>query len=176
VKVRYRHVEGIANQVREQHRDSKKVPVPVEELIRLQDIQVTSSKLDEEVSGLSLVEGGVRIISVRSTDSKKRRRFTLAHELGHLLLHHDQSVNVFHGDAVYYRDRLSSQGDSWREIEANHFAACLLMPEELLLKALKAKVPKGGAIRDETIEELATDFDVSVQAMSIRLANLGMDR
>jgi Zn-dependent peptidase ImmA (M78 family) len=61
----------------------------------------------------------------------------------------------------------------WREIEANHFAACLLMPKKELMHEL-ISLSREGSINENAIENLAKRFDVSVQAMSVRLAVLGV--
>jgi len=69
-----------------------------------------------------------------------------------------------------FRDEKSSEGSDRREIEANHFAACLLMPEELV----ELEIEKLGRDLDESdIETLAQIFEVSPIAMSIRLSALG---
>lgn len=69
-----------------------------------------------------------------------------------------------------YRNNNSSTGESYREIEANSFAAALLMPKKLLQKELINNTQK---ISDIKIKSLAKKFEVSTQAMSIRLINLG---
>jgi Zn-dependent peptidase ImmA (M78 family) len=59
-----------------------------------------------------------------------------------------------------------------KEIEANQFAASLLMPSRLL----RAQVLEMGGrpLTEEQIEELARSFEVSVQAMTIRLTTLDL--
>lgn len=94
----------------------------------------------------------------------QRRRFTLAHELGHHLLRHSAS---FHLD---FFDAGGSAGDApgynWQhERAANEFAANLLMPAELVRRE---------SVHRGAIDELAVTFDVSRQAMAFRLASLGL--
>ncbi len=99
------------------------------------------------------------LIQYRSTESNVRQRFTIAHELGHFVLGH--------GGA--YRDspdEFSLTNHNPLEIEANRFAAELLMPEDVLSYLV---VKKG--IND--IAKLADMLQVSQVAMQYRLKNLG---
>lgn len=68
------------------------------------------------------------------------------------------------------RDANASLGQYADEVEANSFAACLLMDERTLRDAVEGL---GRTPRRSDFERLASDFDVGVQAMSIRLEGLG---
>ena len=95
----------------------------------------------------------------------------MAHELGHFLLHKDKS-NVFLDEApIFFRDERSSDGSEREEIEANAFAAALLMPEEILREIIRNKPLD--AQDDVAVRRLATQFGVSIQALTIRLTRLG---
>lgn len=69
------------------------------------------------------------IIYISPFQSTERRKFTIAHELGHLFLHMGYRINSDlwnkQMDATYYR-----AGDSLLEYQANEFAAALLMPKK----------------------------------------------
>ena len=83
-----------------------------------------------------------------------------------------QNVHFDHNFRVHMRDDLSSQGIDESEIEANLFAAELLMPAAFLEHDLK----KAGVvyfIDDDVISNLAHKYGVSTQALLIRLKNLG---
>lgn len=144
------------------------------ELIEEQGISYLNKNLGPKIYGASKVTSSVRAISVNSENSQNRQRFSAAHELGHVLLHQEKGLNI--SDRLLYksemfRDEKSSEGSDWREIEANFFAACLLMPKDLLEREI-AKL--GGLIVDEDeLSELATIFKVSTVAMTIRLSSLG---
>jgi Zn-dependent peptidase ImmA (M78 family) len=75
---------------------------------------------------------------------------------------------------VNFRDAKSGLAVDSEEIEANQFAAELLMPKDFVVteiqKALKKHETHDG---DTIIGELAKAFDVSTQAMEYRLKNLG---
>lgn len=73
---------------------------------------------------------------------------------------------------VNLRDETSSLATSSEEIAANQFAASLLMPREWIHDAVDAAVGKLSSSR--LVEELATQFGVSTQAMEFRLINLGL--
>jgi Zn-dependent peptidase ImmA (M78 family) len=119
-------------------------------------------------------------IIVNETNAKVRQRFTIAHELGHLLLHRYTTPHADAGYKVRFRDQASSTGSVGEEIEANQFAAALLMPEELILSYLaKVGFDYASAETDETavIEKLAAianKFKVSIQSLSFRIANLAV--
>jgi Zn-dependent peptidase ImmA (M78 family) len=68
------------------------------------------------------------------------------------------------------RSSRSAEGTDQREVEANQFAACLLMPRALVQAAIELD---GGVVSEILIAELASRFKVSEQAMTIRLGALG---
>jgi Zn-dependent peptidase ImmA (M78 family) len=65
-------------------------------------------------------------------------------------------------------------GTDAEEIEANRFAAELLMPRAMVMKSVSAIVKQTAPSRDELISKLAREFDVSTDAMGYRLINLGV--
>lgn len=113
---------------------------------------------------------GTAVIGVNALESETRQRFTIAHEIGHLVLH-DAELHVDEDFGVRFRDARSGQAVDAAEIEANQFASHLLMPAAFLRKDVRAH-----AVVDlddsETIEQLARKYGVSVQAMTFRLAKL----
>ena len=85
------------------------------------------------------IKDGVPIIGVNSLHHPNRQRYTIAHELGHLELHRQlitSEVHVDKGFPVLMRDPKSATGTELHEIEANQFAAELLMPRTLIEQAL----------------------------------------
>lgn len=138
------------------------IPVNVEKVAKALGLRVFSTNLPDKVSGMLLRDKSYEspsgfVIFVEKNEPAVRQRFTAAHELGHFVLHKD-SV----GDKVTDNYLLRSDGMSNRqEVEANQFAADLLMPMDQVTKAM------GDGIT--TPKELARRFDVSEVAMSIRL-------
>ena len=87
------------------------------------------------------VNEGTPIIGVNALHHPNRQRFTIAHECGHLILHKPQITKEVHVDKalaspMLMRDSVSAAGVDEMEIEANLFAAELLMPKAILAKAL----------------------------------------
>lgn len=138
---------------------------------------VVERPLEPDISGalVPLNDGGWAIL-VNATHSPSRQRFTIAHELGHLLLH---GYTAPHADRTFkFRDARSSEGSALEEIQANQFAAELLMPRDLLLKASRSRLLDHAASDEEDsafdswVGELAKKFGVSKQAMTIRVSSL----
>jgi Zn-dependent peptidase ImmA (M78 family) len=146
-------------------------PVPVEKIAKSIGAQINYRPLDDELSGMIYVNKGVPIIGVNALHHPNRQRFTIAHEIGHFVLHHNLIVAQVHVDKqfpVLLRNGISSTGTNSEEIEANRFAAELLMPRFLLKAILKKPLD----IDDEgPIAELAQKFKVSKQALEYRIRN-----
>lgn len=172
-------IENKANELLRVHR--KLYPnFNVQELIGELGIRCVLHDFPGNISGASMTEDGVKVVTVNRGHHLNRQRFTQAHELGHILLGHDKALNISEGSIqseqendhiVLYRNDNSSLGFDWREVEANHFAACLLMPQEVL----EGEIESIGSpfLTEENITLLATKFGVSVSAMTIRLSKLG---
>jgi Zn-dependent peptidase ImmA (M78 family) len=118
------------------------------------------------------------VIGANKSHHPHRQRFTIAHELGHFLLHKGETVHVDEGRgalAINLRDSESSKGEDNEEKEANLFAAELLMPAKFLKKDLEGK--SFDLLADTTLlDGLAKKYQVSTQALTFRLANLGYIR
>jgi Zn-dependent peptidase ImmA (M78 family) len=142
-------------------------PVDVESVAQLLGAQVVYDDLEDDVSGFLLREKGVSTVAINKQHHPNRQRFTLAHECGHLFLHAQEGDRLWLDKTLYFRDG-SKSGDHFSEIEANQFAAGLLMPEELL----KACLGEAGTVTDVDVVRLALRFQVSERAMTVRLISL----
>lgn len=153
-----------------------RIPVPVESLARHARAVVTYEPFEPDVSGLLYQDvGRAPVIGVNSATSTHRQRFTIAHELGHLRCgHNGQTLILDRTVQVNWRDRTSSAATDQQEIEANAFAAALLMPDGHVRERLEALVRGRPLPDDELVGRLAKAFAVSRQAMEYRLANLGL--
>lgn len=103
------------------------------------------------------------IATIRRATSRGRERFSVAHEIGHWLLHRGRSFRCRVEDIVQ-----NYSSEIVLEKEADEFASYLLMPTNILRPIIKS-------LSKPTLQDLqrvANDFDVSLQAMSIRLAAL----
>lgn len=150
----------------------KTVPVPVERIAKLRGIRVEYAPLDDELSGLAHIHDNVPIIGINALHAPNRQRFTLAHELAHVLLHQRELERAVHVDrGSLRRDALAAEGVDPIEIEANAFAAELLMPTRLLISALERHPID--LEDDSAVSALAKRFRVSDAAMRYRLNSLG---
>ena len=138
---------------------------------------VRYSPLDDELSGMIYIKDDVPIIGVNALHHPNRQRFTIAHETGHLVLHRDLIGERVHVDKEFMigmgelrRDSRSSLGTEEIEIEANRFAAALLVPKTHIEEALEHK---SFDIDDEgPLKALARKFRVSKQMLEYRIRNL----
>lgn len=148
----------------------RRPPVPIEKLAGAVGLRISYAPADDEVSGALIRTAKETVIGVNSRHHANRRRFTIAHELGHFRLHRGVAVHVDEDFRVNLRDEKSSEGVDWEEVEANRFAAELLMPTSFLLR----DVETFKNIDSRAIRLLAARYQVSAHAMEIRLANLGL--
>jgi Zn-dependent peptidase ImmA (M78 family) len=155
---------------------ASKPPIRVEGIVRTYGIEILRHRFDGPESGFALRSNDRQYIGVNTQTSRRRQRFTIAHELGHLLLHPGKQIIV---DQVVLRvdlrNDISSMGTDIEEIEANTFAAALLMPEPIVARYVTNLIRADGDIaREDLIAALARIFDVSAEAMGYRLINLGI--
>ncbi len=118
---------------------------------------------------LFLIEENTIIIDSKllAANRVKRLRFTLAHELAHWIIHQEYYVN-----SENIASKMSTQSDARTEREADELAAALLIPYGRLKVAYKRLC---GKLNQKTlISQLATMFNVSAEAMTIRLSRLGL--
>lgn len=148
-------------------------PVPVEKIARSLGADLRFQPMDNELSGMIYIKDDVPIIGINALHHPNRQRFTIAHECGHLVMHKNVITSAVHVDkqfSVLWRDTVSATGTDLMEIEANQFAAELLMPKDLIEKAL-ADV-RFDIDNEKPIEDLAKKFKVSKQALEYRIRNL----
>lgn len=153
------------------------MPVDVYALAKKMGVTLTEGFYKETLSGFAVQKRNSMHIGVNKSESLVRRRFTVAHEIGHLMLHGRERVNYDAGSGVVLlRDSHSSDGTDVKEIEANRFAAELLMPET----NVREDIAKQGVIdlmsnsksTQAFIKRMAEKYNVSTQAMTIRLTTL----
>jgi Zn-dependent peptidase ImmA (M78 family) len=131
---------------------------------------------DENVSGALTKNNGDWSIVVNAKHPPSRRRFTIAHEVGHFLaIKYDSEIAksfLESNDGIikdYFVVNRSEEVDPEQyqvERQANMIAASILMPEDMVKNLYDQKVD---------IAEMAEKFGVSESAMSYRLKSLGLD-
>jgi Zn-dependent peptidase ImmA (M78 family) len=165
-RARYSKIDAMVMRLLAQHGQTRP-PVRIERIAKELGAELRSGDLGD-VSGVLVRQADSAIIGTNSTQSTQRQRFTIAHELGHFLLHEGITNHVDRSYRVNFRSAESSQATNVEEIEANYFAASILMPQHML-DALNAEEALDS---DSMVADLAKQFHVSRLAMSLRLANL----
>lgn len=156
--------------------DTYSIPIDVTKIAKNFDIKIIVDDLSSSrLSGFAYQKSGEKIIGVNKLDGDERKRFTIAHELGHLLLHKN-SVSYDQGGIMMFRDGHSSEGIDRKEVQANRFAAELLMPEQdIRLDLAKEKtfdLMTTPELLSTFVVRMANKYKVSEQAMYIRLTTL----
>ncbi|MCP5328426.1 MAG: ImmA/IrrE family metallo-endopeptidase [Steroidobacteraceae bacterium] len=141
-----------------------KVPTPVEDIALRLGMRISRAP-SSDFSGLLLRKDGKALIGVNSQEPLVRQRFTIAHEIGHFLLHPQQDAFV-----DFRKSRNADEARPPRERQADMFAAALLMPRGPLLLDFRKLAKDGDTSR--VIPVLATKYSVSAEAMRFRLINL----
>jgi Zn-dependent peptidase ImmA (M78 family) len=144
------------------------LPISVEHVASHLGIAIEKADLGKDCSGVLIRQRSRAVIGVNRTDFLSRQRFTIAHEIGHFVLH-KQLTYVDAEYAVNFRDLESGSGTKTEEVEANRFAAALLMPESSVKNEFDAR-RFDLAGDDDELRLLAQKFGVSAQAMAIRLS------
>jgi len=148
------------------------VPVDLVTLANRQGIRVHNAKFSEEnISGMLAKRGDNITMLIHQSDHPNRKRFTIAHELGHHFLHLMEDGEIVDTEGDLFRNDWSDKSivqDASRrmEVQANQFAAALLMPARLVEEVYQ------GVTKD--ITELSRIFKVSKEAMGYRLNQLGL--
>lgn len=139
-------------------------PVNPEEIAGRLGINVHVQEMDPDTAGFIIREqGGPVEIYLNAYDAPVRRRFTLAHELGHYMQHQNDPEIGF----VDVRNELAATGSDPSEIWANQFAAELLMPAAVLNRWwAEGRSP----------DQIRKSLNVSGAALAFRLKNLGLLR
>ena len=145
------------------------IPVPLGQVAVHLGIKIELTDLGEDCSAVLVRNGDRAVIGVNKDHYINRRRFSIAHEIGHFVLH-EGNTYVDKGYRINFRDLESGSGTKQEEMQANAFAAALLMPAKRVRDAFKQQ--PFDLTSDDSLKMLAKTFKVSTQAMAYRLVNL----
>ena len=120
------------------------------------------------ISGGIIKDNDSISIYINIKESINRKRFTIAHELGHYFLNHLDNKGQY---VDLHRSTLCNKNTE--EKDADEFAACLLMPENVVVESFNVW-SKLGIDKCMIIEKLASMFVVSREAMKVRLKILNL--
>src|SRR6185437_8986068 len=170
--IRRRKIEALIDELLEEH-DMTEAPVSVAEIAEANGARIFYKSLKDDTSGFLYRDKDHSVIGVNTHHARVRQNFTMAHELGHLLLHDQEQLHVDRGGfALRLRNDVSKQGTDEYEREANFFAASLLMPRTFIERDL-AEEETVDLLDESFLNKLAKKYEVSTQALVNRLKNLG---
>lgn len=163
---------------------SASLPIPISEIIEIvYNLSILCEAIDEPPGQVILgaLSPPVRIIRLNERHLDDifdayigPENFTLAHELGHWIYDADSpdQGQLFESEMVFCYRSDEGVANSWdiREINANKFAACLVLPEHLMRAAIKEPFKSWNAL-----SSLATTWCVSKTTLKIRLETLNME-
>ncbi|VDG17552.1 hypothetical protein [Lactobacillus plantarum] [Lactiplantibacillus mudanjiangensis] len=147
--------------------------IPLDEVARVLDITIQYKQLADDNNGE--FEHDTRTLSINEKDPKTRKRFTIAHEIGHAVLNHPgislRSTSLTAYDSIVKKSN---------EMAANGFAADLLMPRALMVSltqniitSQRLNADSLGADDVQNISiQLADELGVSRESMSYRIKNV----
>lgn len=158
-------------------------PVDLKPILDELKLELMLNPMADGYSGYLAIDK--RVLVVNKFHPPVRRRFTIAHEIGHYDLHRREQDadyvfldrNDYFRDGqeeVYFRSSQLGAADYRMEVEANAYAAALLMPEKLLEQYLEQNAGKIDLSKPEGTKKIAQAFNVSRLAMGYRLSNLGL--
>jgi len=148
------------------NRFRRSIPVDLDSLASAIGLRVKYAYLTDEISGmLERNETDAFVVTINSSHVPTRQRFTLAHEIGHYILHRSLVGDGLDDNMAYRSTDIGKYHNTSigprEETEANRFAAELLMPMSLVNREWQSG--------DYTLKQMATRYGVSEAAMKIRL-------
>jgi len=187
-------LERIAKQFLQQHHPSLELPIPIEEIaefaVGLNIVPIPGLYRDYKIeSWLSCDQKAVFVDLRQCEEMETRYRFSLAHEIGHLLLHADLYREVSLGsfeDWISFHEGLDPATRDSLEWQARSLAGRILVPAEPLVRhaqeqidAVKLRLPKGvdpEALFGAVAIPLSDIFNVHEEVVRIRLSGDGIGR
>lgn len=125
---------------------------------------------EESDLGFTMKKESDTVIFTNTCSRLAREIFTLAHEIGHGILHMENPMAFIDDDVT-----LSGRSTDKKEQEANYFAACLLMPADEVERFLDLEIDnfKRDGISAMDIARIMSEFNVSFETALNRLKTLG---
>ncbi|MBE6146930.1 MAG: ImmA/IrrE family metallo-endopeptidase [Firmicutes bacterium] len=155
-------LEAMANDILVKN-DMLKLPVDLVQIAEKNKIEIYHADLPINISGAIKYNGKTEKfqILINENDPFKRQRFTLAHELAHFFLQGEElkEKQGLHFDTLYRRNF------DHNEVQVDYLAGALLMEKDMVTKLYKI---------NSSAKVLASVFQVSESAMTVRLMKLGL--
>jgi len=191
VFISYEQTEKEAQSFLTKYHPSFSVPVPIERIVEI-DLQISIVP----IKGLLVRESIDAFLSCDFTElyidhdhymgQTNRSRFTLAHEVGHYVLHRDVVAQITSIEQLRRFILGEGTGRAVYEIHADNFAGCLLMPRDQVraeydiqkktvedrFRSARLEIPDKSTLVSFMANEIARKFDVSPKAAEIRLSKV----
>lgn len=153
-------------------------PVPIADIAEKYGFVVFETFLEDESGFLLISKEGIsingkkhkKVIAVNSVDTPFRKRFTIAHELGHYFLEVYENEEKLVEDYYVHRE-INSYNNLKREKEADKFAAELLMPTEFVEYEIK-RLNRLDLLLTDIPQFISNKFQVSYSSARYRLSEL----
>lgn len=170
----YNGVKMVADEIRVN--SENKIPVPVVEIVKSLGFRLFAQELPRNIGGFIIVKDELKdtyktnkIISVNIHENPKRRRFAVAHELGHYLLDFAENKSEFYN---IFTNNETAEDDKEKVINA--FATMLLVPEDKFKK--KYEDYKKDKSMYKTINQLSEYFLVPTSIIKTKIKEVyGVD-
>lgn len=177
---RRKQIESIVNNIIKEHKLAAPGFDLTKFLIREYDFKIGAQTLDKNTTGILIVDDDKyisntdtnRLISVNRdlgvNDAyvyNLKKRFIIAHEFAHFILHKNNHVQYAHRD--------TDKKDSAEEREADYFARCLLMPKVVVLDVLQIEGVKEQSLCDKA-DIVSRLFSVTRSKAKERIEELGL--
>ncbi len=152
--------------------------IDVDKIARVCGYNIELENIKESGFSRQDSDGGVEI-TINENEPEYRRRFTIAHEIGHVILGHINEIEIYRNTESEYRDMVHRA----TEVSANKFAAELLMPYKLVVYVIRESLKELNYNEDDKlyrnniekiIDKSANKMKVSGIAFKYRLDNLGI--
>lgn len=185
-RLSYRDIEQITNSFLGKFHPQKTLPIPIEEIaeseLELEIVPVSGMKREYDVDGC--LDSSLKRIFIDFDiymTYENRSRFTIAHEIGHLIIHKElfESLLITKPEDVYnLSEKISDEDNGWLEFQAYSFAGQVLVPKQLLeieIKKYLGSVPQNSSVETmySMVQDLASNFNVSGDVILKRLQKDG---
>ncbi len=182
----YSQVRTISESFLKDYYPSLVPPIPIEDIAELQiGIEINSvAGLKEEFDIDGFIHSNFQAITLDDyvfNMFEERTKFTIAHEIGHAVLHKKiyEQFNIDSKEKYRkFQNSIPEEDQKWLEIQANMFAGCVLVPSKPLKKAVKEVTDDNSPVQTDTsipyFAELPGLFKVSPAVMLRRLQKEGM--
>lgn len=189
--LKYDDIRGVASKFLKKYHPDENIPIPIEEIIdlhfKINIIPFPDLYKNYQIVGYTWSD--LKNICVDEFVYKNRihrYRFTLAHEIGHILLHRDvlkhRDVDSI-ADYLDFANSIDEEQRGWFESQANCFAGLVLVPSKSLREKFEEARKKiknknfslsDPITRDYISEWISNFFQVSRQTVEIRLVYDGL--